>query len=353
MKTTGSSQISAVMDQSNWTTRWQLYQEAANGLKVDDNPDERMRMGVFLEPHIIAEVCDDRGWTFDWNGPTPSDPLGKSWLHPTDPRASARPDAFATDPARPDKRGNLECKLVNIFRFWEVWGRDEPQPPIEIELQWQWQSYVTKTTWGAIVVYIMGGDEWLVFPREPDPEVIAAMLEANALFWKQVEQKNEPDPFGDPKELPILAKRYPAVQDVSINDLGVNEDAAQIFADYHLAQKKSGFYKKSADGLKAQLLGITADNKTTFAQANNGRKFRVNVSKSESAATVIELPTEIKTDLRRTDAAIDGAADNSAIDAALDWSHQTRKASVSTRVTVKELETGEAAEIPKSTLEAG
>ena len=354
MKTTGSSQIAAVMDLSNWTTRWQLYQEAAHGIKAPDDEDERMRMGVFLEPHIIAEACDDRGWSFEWNGPTATDALGTSLLHRSDPRASARPDALAHDPARPGLPGNLECKLVNIFRFWDTWGRDDPTPPIEIELQWQWQSYVAGTTWGAIIVYVMGGDEWLVFPREPDPDVIAAMLEANHLFWQQVEQRNEPDPFGDPKELPILALKYPTVQDEKPQDLGTNEEAAQIFADYQLCQKKTGLYKKQADGLKAQLLGLTADNKTTFVQANDGTKFRVNVSKSISGETLTELPVDMQNDLRYfADGKMDAPHAGERLGEIAEWAEVKRKSSISTRVTVKELETGDAADAPQSTMEAG
>ncbi len=317
MKSIGSSQIAAVLDQSPYTTRYQLYQEAANGIKVEEAKDARMAMGVVLEPHIIAAVCRERGWTYDWNGPTPTDPLGTRLLHQTDPRASARPDAIARAPEHGDSDGILECKLVNIFKFWENWGRDESQPPMHIELQWQWQAYVTGATWGAIIVYIMGGDEYKVFNREPDAEVIATMIEANTLFWRDVEGKNEPDPFGDPKEVPLLALRYPEITNALPVDLGTDTDAAQIMADYALAQKKSSFWKKAADGEKAKLLALTKDNHETIATADDGRRFRAKVTKSKREAATIE-----------------------------------RKAGVTTRVTVKELEQGEATE-QQNVLEAG
>lgn len=351
--TTGSSDAPVIMGVSPFKTRWQLYQECAHGLKIETEPDARMEIGVLLEPHIVEKVCKDRGWSFEWNGPTAADALGTSRLHPTDPRASARPDAIVTDPARAGQTGVVECKTINIFRWWDLAGRDDPQPLLYWELQWQWQAYVTGATFGALVVYVVGDDDYLVYPREPDPEVIAAMLEESALFWQQVEQKNEPDPFGDPKELPLIALKYPEVQDVQPQDLGTNEDAAQIFADYQLCQRKSGFYKKSADSLKAQLLGITADYKTTFVSANDGRKFRVNVSKSERAATVITLPQPQKEILYELAKAADPST-AAALESVAAWGEQTRKASVSTRVTVKELETGEQAPAPAaSEMDAG
>jgi predicted phage-related endonuclease len=330
--TIGSSDIAALVDASPWSTKWQIWQKMANGVILEEPDHSRIHEGTLLEPFILEKAAEAQDWTLHRNE------AQEAFFKPTE-RARATVDTWATSIDH-EGTGIIEAKLVNIFRFWDTWGRDDPKPPLHIELQIQWQFYMTGCTWGAIVVYAMGGDgEPLVFPREPDWDVIRELREANLAFWKSVDDMVEPDPAGIPMEVKLFAQVYPEVQDEVMQDLGIDEDIAEAFKAYEFCQRQKTIWNKNSDNAKVKLLDATKDQKRTIVTANNGQRFIATVSKSPTKEGSQELPSDIKSELRTlTSLAHLHEDDVELLNRTADWRKVTRKASVTTRITVKEIE---------------
>jgi predicted phage-related endonuclease len=286
MKTIGASKIAALIDHSPYVTRWQLWQWAANDIPLPSPTHARAAEGVLLEPFILQTAADERGWELRPNSE-------RCFRSDDETRISATPDGFIRSTEK-SGTGVVDAKLVNVFRFWDSWGREEPSVPLHIELQIQWQMEITGCDWGAIVVYVMGGDETHVFYRDRDDEVIETLDDAAKEFWSSVDEMREPDPFGEPKEIPTLAIRYPSVLQTETVDLGVEDETAEAMARFKHAREQETFWKKQKESQKAVLLGVAAENQSTVCSSLDGRRFNLTVKKTATAAGIYERKAGVR-----------------------------------------------------------
>lgn len=254
--TISATEASALFNANPYVTKWMLWQRFAHGLDIDQTADNRMDWGARLEPLVLQAAAEDLKLEVLPNRAYG----GKQEYHRRGLLGCSR-DATIICPDRGP--GALETKCCFDYRIWmDAWNGGK-NPPRHYELQLQSQMYVGDGAmpfdWGVIAAWVCG--EMFYFERKPLPDLWSA-LEAEAEgFFADLESGKEPNPFGSPIEMPLLAELFPPVEN-KVKDCTTDEallDLMQMFT-YHRDNRLS--HKKGEDGAKAKLRAVLKDNET-------------------------------------------------------------------------------------------
>jgi len=104
-----------------------------------------------------------------------------------------------------DGRVVLECKSTSAY-LSEEW-KDE-RVPLAYQAQVQWQLAITGVQY-AFIASLIGGNKFTYTRIDRDEEVIAALIQAAADFWKHVVDNTMPPVDGSEKCGEALANLYP------------------------------------------------------------------------------------------------------------------------------------------------
>lgn len=276
-KTVSATEMSALFGASKYDTPFTIYHRLV-GNSVEKKEDNRMQAGNRFEGPVVewaaeqlevAQVVRNR----DANG---------QQRYLTRDRLGCHRDADMFDANR-GGWGALETKMVFDYRVWmDEWGGGETPPKMH-EIQLQQQMYVgTEETgpfkWGTLTA-CMGG-QLFHFPREPLPELWAAMDKAANDMFENIALQAEPDPTGLMIEHPLLNKLYPPIKG-KVLDLSALVDPAVAneeekaenlrrlkYLDIARADEFHGeqklFHEKAAKDSKERLRSLAMDNGTVL-----------------------------------------------------------------------------------------
>jgi hypothetical protein len=283
--TLSATQTPALFGVSPYLTRWMLWQHFANGVPIDKPADGRMEWGKKLEPLLLAEAAHDLAIEVRPNAEA---------VYLRRGQLGCTRDADVIDPERGP--GALETKCVFDYRTWMADWDGGKKVPRHYEIQLQQQMYVGDAEgafkWGALGAWIAG--EMHYFRREPIPALWATIEREADAFFASVRDKIEPDAFGSPIELPMLAalERDPA----KVIDLSAHEKAKQIADDARMlawAQAEVRGHGKTADAIKARLLALMGD--AGEAVLYGGVRLRVSQQKVAAHTRAASVRTILKT----------------------------------------------------------
>jgi predicted phage-related endonuclease len=204
LKTISATEAPALFNASPYVTRWMLWQRFANGMDIDSRADARMNWGRKLQPLILEQVAEEMRLEVR---PNNEDAYMRRGL------LGCTRDATIICPDRGP--GAVETKCVFDYRTWMADWNGGKQPPRHHEIQLQQQMLVgdeggESYRWGLLVAWVAG--ELHYFERAPVKDLWAPLYQEAERFFADVQAKREPEPFGAPVELPLLAQLFPTDQ---------------------------------------------------------------------------------------------------------------------------------------------
>jgi len=256
-QTISATESPALLNASPYLTRWMLYQRFANGIEPEREESSRMEWGKDMQPLIVKRVARDR----------------KLEVFPNDEIYVRRGLLGCTRDATiisPDHGpGALEIKCVFDYNIWMQKWDGGKSVPREIEIQLQQQMFVGEDlkdgagpvsfAWGLIVVWVCA--DLYYFERKPILDLHQRLHNEAATFFKSVEARWEPDPFGVAVELPLLTKIFPTRPD-SVLDVSWDSDHVKTSEDvsmYKTMKEQATGFAAVAEGLRIKLLALAKD----------------------------------------------------------------------------------------------
>lgn len=329
-KTVSASEVAGLWNASNYCTRWMLYQKFVNGVDTDDPGNTRTDWGNRLENAILAAAAEELRLEVHYNE-------GQKYIRHPEHRIGCTRDAHAICPSR--GFGIVEAKNVDWLIHRETWH--DGMAPKHIELQIQLQMMVPDPEhglpqWGCIAA-LVGGNDFYLYPREPNPELQAAILEEVNKFFTECEAGTEPDPFGNEREIPILNALYPAVEEAKALDLSGSSRASEYdewLSQYEQAQQDKRQAEKTEKALKIKILAAAKDAALFQAICYGAR-----ISKSAVGAGYAALPDEWRATIFRAARYLDNDMGlDKELYAILDAPGiQTRKESIRTSIKIQSM----------------
>jgi len=214
---------------------------------IDSAEDGRMSWGKRMQPLLLQAAAEDLRLAVEPNA---------------DDVYIRRGDIGCTRDAEvhcPDRGpGALETKVCFDFRTWMNKWDGGKRPPVHNEIQLQAQMYVgdgeTPFSWGVLACWCAGAMTY--WERKPDAELWKLMEGAAGEFLRTVEAMEEPDPFGSPKEVPLLNALYPETERRTVDLTGEDVELAEEAMMYAWARKQETFYKKIKETAAAKFKGL-------------------------------------------------------------------------------------------------
>lgn len=158
---------------------------------------EAVKRGRQLEPIIARMFYEETNRVVAYNG------LGEVSYHPDLSWMTATLDARQHDGRRP--LGALEIKNVGEYNRAE-W--EEEPGPLKFQIQLQHQLAVTELKWGSLCA-LVGGNKLRWFDMDRDQKFIDAMIDTEAFFWTQVQERIAPPPDGSIATRDTLRRMFP------------------------------------------------------------------------------------------------------------------------------------------------
>lgn len=257
-QTVSATEASALFDVSPYQTRWMLYRRFAHGEEAHVEEHARMTWGKKMEPLILAQAAEDLKLEVRPNlGPDGKQVYIRNGL------LGCTRDADILCPDRGP--GICEGKCVFDYRIWmQEWNGGNTVPrQNEIQCQIQMKVGAGETspgagdgkpyTWGVFAVWIAGEIQY--FERKPVPKFWDALDMEARRFFDDVKAGNEPEPFGSPREWPLLNEAFP-IEETKILDLRELPEGRTLaeevrLYDYHRKQRLG--HEKGEDGIKLKL----------------------------------------------------------------------------------------------------
>ena len=165
----GGSDIGTVMGWSPWETRDDLLHRKA-GLAEPRAMTRAMRQGHWLEPAVLAHVCDKHDVALD------PEASAATYVHDDNPRHLYNPDAIATDGTLIEAKSTRERSEIT------GWGRGGTDLiPRHYMAQVQWGLHVTGLTRAVLGVISTkperGGFDWATYRIRRNDDLIAWLIE--------------------------------------------------------------------------------------------------------------------------------------------------------------------------------
>lgn len=251
-QTLSATQTPALFGASPYLTKWMLLRHFIHGDQIDDPADNRMDWGKKMQPLLLAQAAKDLHLEVRPN----SDDVyvRRGFLGCTR-------DAEVICPDRGP--GALETKMCFDYGTWmETWNGGKVLPR-HIEIQTQQQMMVgdgeTPYEWGIIAVWVCG--EMKYFERKRILELWEAITLEAKEFFDAVRDGREGEPFGDPVEMPLLARLFKP-EPGKVIDFTQHPKAAELaeqvrMMQYH-AGERSG-HEKGEKVIKAMLKAMMTD----------------------------------------------------------------------------------------------
>lgn len=266
--TISATQSAGLFGVSPYVTRWMLWQHFAKGINIDSPADSRMSWGTKLQPLILQQTAEDLKLEVR---PNAEDSYHRRGL------LGCTRDATIICPDRGP--GALETKCVFDYRTWMTDWDGGKVAPKHYEIQLQQQMHVGDGEnrpvyeWGVLAVWVAGDLHY--FERKPIFDLWQRLQDEAAAFFKSVEVKQEPDPFGVPIEVEWLVKLLPTAKGKVIDlsgDAGA-EPHAEAARFYVQAKEQENAGKRTAEPLRAKLLALARDAEEVLLPA--GIKVRI------------------------------------------------------------------------------
>jgi len=244
-----STDIAALFGCSPYTTYYEVWHRKRHRLHSEfDNDNERMKWGTRLESVIANGIAEDNGWH--------ALPL-KDYARLEGKRIGS---SFDFKVAVGDRSGVFEIKNVDGMQFSRGWegkeGADLEAPP-HIEIQAQHQLAVSGLEFAKIAA-LVGGNRPVVIHRERDEDVIAAIFQKAAEFWKSIDEDRAPEP-DLLKDANFIAQLYKTAEPGKIADLSMSKQALAYARAYKAHAEDEKAAKANKDACKAQLLMLIQD----------------------------------------------------------------------------------------------
>lgn len=179
----GGSEIAAVVGMSPFASPMQVWLEKVHGERREQN--DRMRLGVLLEPVVLALYVDETGAEL-----TLAESLG-TLQHPTVRHALATPDAIALVDG---ERRLVEAKAC-AWRKRGEWGEpgtDEVPPHYLLQVQW---TMAVAGLERADVAVLFGGEKLERYEVRADPELQEWLIAESGRWWVRHVDGREPPPI--------------------------------------------------------------------------------------------------------------------------------------------------------------
>lgn len=245
-KTISATEAAALFEVSPYTTKWMLYRRFAFGEEVFRDASTRMNWGTKIEPLIIAQAAEELN--FDVK---PNAGLDGQQVYVRNGLLGCTRDAEVYSPERGP--GACEVKCVFDYRTWMTDWNGGNSVPRQYEIQLQTQMKVGDGTnsygWGVFAVWVAGDVHY--FERKPIPKFLEALDKETEAFFRDVQDRKEPEPFGVPTEYPLLNECFPIEEEkvLDLRDADVGEDLANeaMMFNFHRDQRLS--HKKGEDQL--------------------------------------------------------------------------------------------------------
>lgn len=300
-RTVSASQAAALFNRSPYDTRWTLYQRFIGAIP-EDAPDERMAWGKRMQPLLLEAAAEDLA--LDVRAPDAAG-LTADDLFQGDPYLRNGPLGCTKDATVicPDRGpGALELKCCFDYRQWMTRWHGGDGAPLDIEIQLQVQLLVGDGAlpfdWGVIGVWVCG--EMTYFERKLDDALAQRLIEEATRFLKQVAELAEPDPLGDPVEVPALRALVPEESEADLRgEPGADNAEGRALVEaarlYDHARAEEGFWRKAKESQQAKLLAAARAAKTLLLPGGA----RLSVKRSQVAAATIQrkASTRAKIDL--------------------------------------------------------
>ena len=254
LKTISASQIPGLFGESQWTTRFLLYQHFAGNVDLDNTADDRMEWGTRLQAPVMDHLQENLGLEILNNG---SDLY---FRHPKFEKPSYQigctPDGYVWSPDR--GLGFVEIKCVDGRIYRESWT--PKTAPKHVEIQHQVQLMVPlgsmkdlkednflpmmdepmcefirahagqEPQWGMIVAFV-GGNSIKIIERKAKKTIQKAIRGEVKSFFESLKNGRVPPVTGLSCELPALNELYPETEDTTLHDEDFGDDIAGLLLE--------------------------------------------------------------------------------------------------------------------------
>lgn len=176
----GASEAAAIVNQSPWSSPWQVWLDKTGQIPVGGEESEAMYFGNLLEDTIGKAFADRTGMVVI--------SVEATYAHPEHDWMLASPDRFIIMPDQ--STGLLEIKNSGGYKLDE-WKSGEPdgdgiwrggEAPLHYILQVQHQNAVMGSNVGYIGA-LLGGNRLCIVEVPRDEELIAMLIDAEQRFW--------------------------------------------------------------------------------------------------------------------------------------------------------------------------
>jgi predicted phage-related endonuclease len=267
-----ASKASALFGINEYLSRYRLW-ALESGLLEDDVLDNgNMRRGRRLEPIILEELAEARGWDVQ--------PWPQTWTisHPEGKhsgRLMATPDGIARvrnplewEPFEGGDLVNVQVKTVNEWAF-RSWDRDADGSivmPIIHQIQTQVETCCLGLNFGVLVLQpSMNLDDMIVLPYAVNYAFLRRLVTLAVEFWEQVEAGAEPEVDGSESTWNTLKKVYAEENGQAVI---LPMEADELFSRLEAAKADAKAAKDEVDLCKNKLIAMIGD--ATFAQTPGG-----------------------------------------------------------------------------------
>lgn len=270
------SKASALFGVNDYMSEYRLW-ALESGLLDDETPDNgNMRRGRRLEPIVLEELAEARGWDVE--------PWPQTWTidypeeHAEGSRLSSTPDGLGLvrnplewEPFEGGDLVNVQVKTCNEWAF-RRWARDADGSiimPIEHQIQTQVETACLGLNFGVLVLQpSMNLDDMIVLPYAINHAFLRKLFELSRLFWDRVASGEEPPVDGSESTWGTLKKIF---AEENGQALILPEEADHIAALFEKAKADAKEAKARVDLYKNQLLALIGE--ATFAQTPSGANY--------------------------------------------------------------------------------
>lgn len=199
----GGSDIAAIIGESHWGTPLSVFESKVYGKPDDNDNEEAKHWGTLLEP-VVRDEWNRR------NAPRYAQTTNMTYCHNDYDYLLANSDGFvypSQDATLQDSEGVYEGKTCTQFKAGE-WADGVPDYYLP---QPHWYMEIHGLPY-AEVACLIGGQSYVQYRVEADPDFQADLVEAAIQFWhKFVLTETPPPPSGKAVDAKVLKRLHQAV----------------------------------------------------------------------------------------------------------------------------------------------
>lgn len=254
-QTISASQAAALFNASPYLTRWMLWKWFAHDVVPPTDESTRMYWGKTLQTPILQYAAKQLNLQIVENFAH-----GHDLAYARRGFFGATRDATVWDPVR--GVGCVEVKCVFEYKIWMDDWRGGEMIPRAHEIQLQTGMYVgpgdnNPFSWGLLVAWVCGG-ELVYFYRDCNHDLWAKLEIEAGRFFHSLEEKREPEVFGNAIELPWITKLF-ETRKGDITDRSDDTELLQALKDWNMHKGERARHNKMAESLRAKLLGAAKE----------------------------------------------------------------------------------------------